>query len=163
MASVLFKREHADAKLPVPAEIGKNVGYDLCCVESVYLVPGKPTAVRTGVSVELPPGCYGRIAPRSGHALRSGVDVLAGVIDPSYRGELIAILIHHRPLTIGDLWRIITFREPVGVSIDKGKAVAQFVFEVCDLPEPGWARTLSQTARGAAGFGSTDAQPAPVP
>jgi len=42
--------------------------------------------------MQMPEGCYGRIAPRSGLALRHSIDVAAGVIDPDYRGEVAALL-----------------------------------------------------------------------
>ena len=50
--------------------------------------------VSTGISIEIPEGYYGRIAPRSGLAVREGIDVLAGVIDSNYRGEIGAVLIN---------------------------------------------------------------------
>lgn len=48
--------------------------------------------ISTGIIVQIPDGYYGRIAPRSGLALKNGIDVFAGVIDSDYRGELKVIL-----------------------------------------------------------------------
>ena len=54
---------------------------------TVVPVHGK-CLVQTGLAISLPPGCYGRIAPRSGLAIKKFIDVGAGVIDSDYRGEL---------------------------------------------------------------------------
>jgi len=103
------------------------------------LEPGKRVLIKTGLSFEIPPGFYGRIAPRSGMALSSGIDVLAGVIDPDFRGEVGVILINH-----GEF----------GFGIGHGDRIAQLILERAEqLPlMPG---TLSETARGHLGFGST--------
>ena len=49
----------------------------------------------TDLQIQLPEGCYGRIAPRSGMALEHHIDVGGGVIDQDYRGNLCVILFHH--------------------------------------------------------------------
>lgn len=64
---------------------------------SVSSRPGDPTwgtLIPLGLAFELPPGCYGRIAPRSSLAMK-GVDVAGGVVDADYRGEVKAILVNH--------------------------------------------------------------------
>jgi len=81
------------ARLPVRATKG-SAGADLCCIEGFVLTPGQRFGVPTGLSVEIPDGYYGRVAPRSGLAARHGIDVLAGVIDSDYRGELIILLVN---------------------------------------------------------------------
>lgn len=108
---------------------------------SVYrLDPGERWAVPTGIAVALPALHYGRIAPRSGLAFKQGIDVLAGVIDSDYRGEIKAILIN-----LGD--------EPV--VIKHGDRVAQMIITpyYTLLPEP--VDELPDTERGSGGFGST--------
>ena len=77
---LLFKRLHPDARLPSRGS-ARAAGLDLCAVERVTLAPGARAAVRTGLAVAIPEGFYGRVAPRSGLAVRHGIDVLAGVID----------------------------------------------------------------------------------
>jgi dUTP pyrophosphatase len=62
-------------------------GADLRARESVVLAPGARAAVATGLHVEIPAGHVGLVWPRSGLAVRSGIDTLAGVIDSDYRGE----------------------------------------------------------------------------
>src|SRR5919107_1597715 len=136
-----FKRLHPEARLPTRGS-ASAAGLDLYAVERLTLEPGARAAVRTGVAVAIPQGFYGRVAPRSGLAVRHGVDVLAGVIDSDYRGEILCALVNHG-------------REPF--QIEPGARVAQLVVEAIASPEPAWAEDLEETARGAGGFGSTGA------
>jgi dUTP pyrophosphatase len=136
---LLFKRLHPEARLPSRGST-RAAGLDLCAVESVTLAPGARAAVRTGLAVAIPEGFYGRVAPRSGLAVRHGIDVLAGVIDADYRGEILCALVNHG-------------REPF--EIEPGARVAQLVVESIATPEPAWAEDLEETERGAGGFGST--------
>ena len=137
--TILFKKLHPEARLPARGS-RSAAGLDLCSVERVTLAPGARAAVRTGLAVAIPEGFYGRVAPRSGLALRHGVDVLAGVIDADYRGEILCALVNHG-------------REPF--EIEPGARVAQLIVEAISLPAPAWADELDDTARGAGGFGST--------
>ena len=134
-----FKRLHPEARLPTRGSAGA-AGLDLYAVERVTIEPGGRAAVRTGLAVAIPRGFYGRVAPRSGLAVRHGLDVLAGVIDSDYRGEIRCALVN-----LG--------REPF--EVEPGARVAQLVVEAVASPEPAWAEELEETARGAAGFGST--------
>ena len=134
-----FKRLHPDARLPTRGSAGA-AGLDLCAVERVTIEPGGRAAVRTGLAVAIPRGFYGRVAPRSGLAVRHGIDVLAGVIDSDYRGEILCALVNHG-------------REPF--EVEPGARVAQLVVEAVAILEPAWAEDLEETARGAGGFGST--------
>ncbi|HEX7957115.1 MAG TPA: dUTP diphosphatase [Pyrinomonadaceae bacterium] len=136
---LLFKRLHPEARLPARGSAGA-AGLDLCAVERVTIAPGGRAAVRTGLAVSIPTGFYGRVAPRSGLAVRHGIDVLAGVIDSDYRGEILCALVN-----LG--------QEPF--EVEPGARVAQLVVEAIATPEPAWAEELEETARGAGGFGST--------
>ncbi len=133
------KKLHPAAKLPVRAT-GNSAGADLCCVEAFTLAPGERKAAATGLIVELPPGWYGRVAPRSGLAAHHGIDTLAGVIDADYRGELLVLLIN-----LGD--------EPV--SFKAGDRIAQLIIERAAVCDYSWSDGLSGTERGDGGFGST--------
>jgi len=136
--SVKVKRIHPAAKLPARGTI-QSAGADLSCLEAFTLGPGERKLVPTGLAVEIPPGWYGRVAPRSGLAANHGVDMLAGVIDSDYRSEVKVLLINFGA-------------EPV--SFDAGERIAQLIIEraaVCDYI---WADELSDTERGG-GFGST--------
>jgi dUTP pyrophosphatase len=136
---LLFKRLHPEARLPSRGS-ARAAGLDLCAIERVTLAPGARAAVRTGLAVAIPEGFYGRVAPRSGLAVRHGIDVLAGVIDSDYRGEILCALVNHGTEAF---------------EIEPGARVAQLVVEAIATPEPAWADDLEETERGAGGFGST--------
>jgi dUTP pyrophosphatase len=137
--NVKVKRIHPAAKLPARGT-NWSAGADLCCLEAFTLGPAERKLVPTGLAVEIPPGWYGRVAPRSGLAFNHGVDMLAGVIDSDYRSELKVLMIN-----LGD----------APVRFDAGERIAQLIIEraaVCDYV---WADELSATERGDGGFGST--------
>jgi dUTP pyrophosphatase len=119
-------------------------GYDLFSIDSYVVMPGCRVVVSTGISVHLPPGTYGRIAPRSGLAVKHGLDTLAGVIDPDYQGEVKVVLQNldnSRPFVIRPGYRI-----------------AQLILEnytVAEVVEVASESTPLVTQRGIGGFGST--------
>jgi dUTP pyrophosphatase len=137
--SVKVKRIHPAAKLPVRGT-NWSAGADLCCLEAFTLGPRERKSVPTGLIVEIPPGWYGRVAPRSGLAARHGVDTLAGVVDSDFRGELMALIVN-----LGD----------APVSFDAGERIAQLIIERAAICDYVWADELSETERGDGGFGST--------
>ncbi|MDT5296670.1 MAG: dUTP pyrophosphatase [Acidobacteriota bacterium] len=134
-----FKRLHPEARLPTRGS-PLAAGLDLYAVERATIPAGGRVAVRTGLAAAIPAGFYGRVAPRSGLAVRHGLDVLAGVIDADYRGEILCALVNHGS-------------EPF--EVEPGARVAQLVVEAIALPAPVWAEDLEETERGASGFGST--------
>ncbi|MFZ0060909.1 MAG: dUTP diphosphatase [Pyrinomonadaceae bacterium] len=117
-----------------------SAGLDLVCIEETSLEPKTRIGARTGLSVEIPEGFYGRVAPRSGLAAKQGIDVLAGVIDADYRGEVICLLYN----TSDEL-----------VVLPAGSKICQLIIEHVITPTAIWATELEATARGAGGFGST--------
>jgi dUTP pyrophosphatase len=136
-----------NAILPTRGSPGA-AGLDLYSADGYVVMPGHRVVVSTGISVKLPVGTYGRVAPRSGLAVKHGLDILAGVIDPDYTGELKVVLVNT------DM-RVPFFIKP-------GYRIAQLIME-CYVPvtveevfEPG-----EITDRGAAGFGSTGLEPTP--
>jgi len=134
-----FKRLDSKAVLPTRGSPAA-AGLDLYSIEAVSLDPHQRTLVRTGLAVAISEGYYGRIAPRSGLATRNGIDVLAGVIDSDYRGEIQCLLYN-----TGDEI----------VELPAETKVCQLVIEKIITPTPTWADDLSETIRGAGGFGST--------
>ncbi|HLA79172.1 MAG TPA: dUTP diphosphatase [Vicinamibacteria bacterium] len=125
--------------LPEYATAGA-AGADLRASEAVLLAPGERAAVPTGLRIEIPAGHVGLVWPRSGLAVRHGIDTLAGVIDADYRGEVRVVLVNHG-------------REPFGIVA--GDRIAQLLVQRVERPD--FLRTLGlgETHRGEAGFGST--------
>ncbi|HMV48298.1 MAG TPA: dUTP diphosphatase [Blastocatellia bacterium] len=136
---IKIKKLHPAARLPQRGT-PLSAGADLFCLEAFTLEPGERRLVPTGLAIEIPSGFYGRVAPRSGLAVRHGVDVLAGVIDADYRAEVKVPLINFG-------------KEPV--RLDAGERIAQLIIEQAALCDYAWAEELSDTARGEGGFGST--------
>jgi len=134
-----FMKLHPSAKLPTRGS-RFSAGLDLYSSEDVTIASHERAVVKTGLSVAVPHGFYGRVAPRSGLAVKHGLDVLAGVIDSDYRGELLCALINHGT-------------EPIEISA--GMRIAQLVIESIATPEPVWSEDLSETDRGEGGMGST--------
>lgn len=106
-----------------------------------YTIPahGKQVAM-TDIQIELPTGCYGRVAPRSGLAAKNFIDVGAGVIDEDYRGNVGVVLFNHAD---------------VPFEVKKGDRIAQLICEQIFYPQIVEVQELGETARGAGGFGST--------
>jgi dUTP pyrophosphatase len=128
-----------DGALPEYASAAA-AGADLRAAEEVVLPPGGRAAVRTGLAVAIPEGHVGLVWPRSGLAVRHGIDTLAGVIDSDYRGEVRVVLVNHG-------------QEPC--RIQPGDRVAQLLVQRVERATFSRADGLETTARGAGGFGST--------
>ena len=135
------KKLNPEAVFPVRATEG-SAGYDLTSVESHIILPGHRAVVSTGLALEIPTSFYGRVAPRSGLAVKNGIQVGAGVIDEDYRGEVKVVLFNH------DLHK--TFE------IKPGYRIAQLVLERIGCPPvEEIVDDLQGTVRGDGGFGST--------
>ena len=80
------KKLAPDAIIPTRGSAGA-VGYDLYSADDVVVPPTHRTLISTGIAIVLPVGVYGRVAPRSGLAVKSGIQVGAGVVDPDYTDE----------------------------------------------------------------------------
>jgi dUTP pyrophosphatase len=117
-------------------------GFDLHALNGGIVDPGKTLAVATGIALEMPKnGMYCQIASRSGLAMKNSIVAIGGVIDQDYRGE-IKVLLHNMGST--------------AFGFAGGDRIAQFVplkLAACDALEE--IQDLSETARGANGFGST--------
>lgn len=134
-----FKRLDPRATLPTRGT-PRSAGLDLYCIDDLRIEPKARVRARTGLSVAIPEGFYGRVAPRSGLAAEKGIDVLAGVIDSDYRGEIVCLLYN-----TGD----------EVVVLPPGSKICQLIVEQVITPQAAWADELEETHRGAAGFGST--------
>lgn len=98
--------------------------------------------IKTGISIELPPSTEGQVRPRSGLALKHQITLLnsPGTIDEGYRGEVGVIVINHG-------------KQPFEVT--KGMKIAQLLVKPVIRVEIEEVEDLTDTARGAGGFGST--------
>jgi len=134
-----FQRLHPDAVLPTRGS-SFAAGLDICSIEDLIIEPHQRALARTGLAVAIPHGFYGRVAPRSGLAVKHGLDVLAGVIDSDYRGELCCILYN---------------TSDTAIRLAGGSKICQLIVEKIITPNAAWAADLDETARGAGGFGST--------
>lgn len=94
----------------------------------------------TDIQIELPQQCYGRIAPRSGLAAKNFIDVGAGVVDEDYRGNIGVVMFNHADTAF---------------EVKKGDRIAQLICERIFYPTIEEVDKLSDTVRGAGGFGST--------
>jgi dUTP pyrophosphatase len=138
------KLPHArDLSLPHYATQG-SAGLDLLAAidADIDLKPGARMAVATGIAIELPLGVEAQVRPRSGLALNHGITCLnsPGTIDSDYRGEIKAILINHSDVVF---------------KISRGMKIAQMVIARHEQAELVEVDALSDSARGAGGFGST--------
>jgi len=134
-----FKRLDPRAVLPTRGSAAA-AGLDLYSIEDINLQPHERVLARTGIAVAIPPGFYGRVAPRSGLAVKNGLDVLAGVIDSDYRGEVCCAL-----LNTGD----------APIELPMASRLCQLIIEQIITPAPAWTDDLEETSRGTGGFGST--------
>ena len=131
--------------LPLPRyATEESAGLDLvaACQSDVELKPGERAAIPCGIAIALPRGFEAQVRPRSGLALKHGITVLntPGTIDSDYRGEVKAILIN-----LG--------QEPF--RIERGMKIAQMVIARHEHVSLQRTDSLSETARGEGGFGST--------
>ena len=116
-------------------------GYDLYAAEDAIVSCSARKLIKTNISMEITPGYYGRIAPRSGLAYKNGIDVLAGVIDSDYRGD-IGVILYNSDKNIDFI-------------VKKGDRIAQIIFEACYSATLNEAENLDNTLRQSGGFGST--------
>lgn len=91
----MFARVDENAKIPVYSS-SHAAGMDLFACENATVPARGKALVNIGLKTAIPSGYYGRIAPRSGLALKNFIDVGAGVIDEDYRGELKVLLFNFR-------------------------------------------------------------------
>jgi dUTP pyrophosphatase len=133
--------------LPLPAyQSSLAAGLDLLAAvpedAPITLEPGKYALVPTGLTIALPMGFEAQVRPRSGLAAKHGVTVLnaPGTVDADYRGEIGVILINH-----GDAPFVVR----------RGERIAQMIIAPVVQAELMPVATLSSTARGSGGFGST--------
>ena len=124
--SLRFKQLDPRAVLPKRGSV-LAAGLDVCSIEDLRIEPKTRVMARTGLAVAIPQGFYGRVAPRSGLAAKNGLDVLAGVIDSDYRGEVCCLLYN-----TGD----------EAIHLPAGSKICQLIVEQIITPEAEWATDL---------------------
>lgn len=140
MTKLLFKRLDGN-KNDLPSRGSESAaGMDLRAFGDHRIEPGQRILVKTGWAVSLPDGHYGRVAPRSGLAYKHGIDVLAGVIDVDYRGDIGVILLNTSDQSF---------------VVETGDRIAQLIIEKCSYLDAEETYSLPESSRGAGGFGST--------
>lgn len=139
--TLFVKKLSEHATLPVRGS-EFSAGFDLSASREATIPPGGRAIVHTDLSIACPAGTYARIAPRSGLAIKKGIDVGAGVVDADYRGEVGVILFNLDPTN--------TFE------VKQGDRIAQLILEqICMAPIQEVLTELDVTVRGSGGFGST--------
>lgn len=126
------------AQLPRRADDGA-AGYDLYSSVDAVVQGRSRQLIKTDIALEIPTGCYGRIASRSSMGVK-GLDIGAGVVDSSFRGEIKVLIVNATD-------------EPFSISV--GDRIAQLIIEKCFAFELHVVDELSDTTRGEGGFGST--------
>ncbi|RYP89633.1 hypothetical protein DL770_004280 [Monosporascus sp. CRB-9-2] len=136
---LLIKKLSEKARLPTRGS-AFAAGYDLYAAKATTVPARGKALVDTDISIAVPAGTYGRIAPRSGLAAKNFIDTGAGVIDADYRGPVKVLLFNH---------------SDADFAVAEGDRVAQLVVERIYTPEVVEVAELEESVRGAGGFGST--------
>lgn len=117
-----------------------DAGFDVFADEKAWVFAKQRQTIKTGISLEMPDNMAGLVWPRSGLSVKKGIDVLAGVIDSGYRGEVMVCLYN---------------TSDEDVEIKKGDRIAQIVFQEIPNVSLMLREDLTTSSRDKAGFGST--------
>ena len=134
-----IKKLHPDAKIPKYAH-HDDAGFDLFTPENFIVKKGERFGVPTGIAMEIPEGYVGLIWDKSGIAIKHGMKTLGGVIDSTYRGEVLVGMIN---LSGSDY------------VFEKGHKIAQMIIQKKETVGFEEVNELQDTVRGEGGFGST--------
>ena len=134
-----FKKLSQNATTPVRGS-PCSAGLDLFSAESKIIGPCDRARIRTDIAVKLPPGTYGRIAPRSGLAANHFIGIGGGVIDPDFIGGIECIPFNHQDTPF---------------VVPKGMRISQLIIEKISYPELLEVDVLEKTERAEKGFGSS--------
>lgn len=134
-----IKKIHLDAKIPKYAH-HDDAGFDLCTVDNILVKKGERLPIPTGIAMEIPEGYVGLIWDKSGVSLKHGIKTIAGVVDSTYRGEILVAVMN---LGGGDY------------IFEKGHKIAQMIIQKKETVEFEEVEELTDTVRGGGKFGST--------
>jgi len=137
---IINKSQHALPNYETIASAGMDLRANL--TESIVLQPLERALVKTGLFIELPIGYEAQVRPRSGLAFKNGITVLnsPGTVDADYRGEIGVILVN---------------LSNQAFEIQNGERIAQLIIAKHERAEWEEVTELTETSRGAGGFGST--------
>lgn len=136
-----LKVQKLDDMAIVPTKANRSdAGYDLYALDGAIVEKHCHKLIKTGIAMAIPEGYVGLIWPRSGMAYKHGIDVFAGVIDSSYRGDIGVILYNSQ---YNDY------------KLQKGDRIAQIVFQKVEDFDLQLVNNLDDTNRGSGGFGSS--------
>ena len=144
MEKILIKRSKEARKFDLPSPKKElDVGFDLCAVQDITIpVQNRlPIDVPTGVKIKLPKGTWALVINRSGIPRKLGLEIVPGIIDEGYTGELFACCFN---------------RTGEDILVKAGTRLAQFLVLPSCVPEVREVDQLPETTRGETGFGSTD-------
>ena len=139
MGFVSYKLLTESAQMPFKAH-RSDAGFDLFADDEAWIFAKERQTIKTGISFDMPDNMAGLIWPRSGLSVKKGIDVLAGVVDSGYRGEIMVCLYN-------------TSNEDV--EIKRGDRIAQIIFQEVPAISLLLREELETSQRGSNGFGST--------
>jgi dUTP pyrophosphatase len=130
-----------DDKAKMPTRANENdAGWDLYSIVETVVPSKQRKTVNTGIAIQMPEHFAGLIWPRSGLSVKQGIDVLAGVVDSGYRGEIMVCLYN-------------TSDEDVVIHV--GDRIAQIIFQEVPRVIMEVHESLGSSQRGDNGFGSS--------
>lgn len=159
--TVQFKKLHPDAIIPTRGT-SHSAGFDLYALKDMIITGGCGNVIiPTGIAVQLPEGTYGRIAMRSGLAVKQHLSVSAGVIDVDYTGEIGVVVYctktHNDCAVEGAFGTFQPSTSPLAhhCCIRKGERVAQLILEVISYAKAEEVTEFRRNYENHSGFGST--------
>lgn len=130
-----------DPNAKVPTKANENdAGFDLYSISETVIPPKQRKTVNTGIAIQMPEHFAGLIWPRSGLSVKHGIDILAGVVDSGYRGEIMVCLYN---------------TSDQNVVIHIGDRIAQIIFQEVPRVLMEVHESLGSSQRGDNGFGSS--------
>jgi len=136
---LLVQKLYDDAVVPV-RQTTDSAGYDIASYCDYSIPPHSWQLIDTGIAFTVPTGTYGQLSSRSGLSVKGSV-VGAGVIDRDYTGHVKVLLFNLSPTST--------------LEVKKNDRVAQLIIKKISTPDVKLVQSLTDTSRGAGGFGST--------
>lgn len=134
-----IKKLHVDAVIPKYAHFD-DAGFDLFAIEDTLVKINQRIPIKTGIAMEIPTGYVGLIWDKSGLSVKEGIKTIAGVVDSTYRGEVLVAVTN------------ISDRD---YKFEKGHKIAQMIIQKKETVEFEEVTELQETKRGEGRLGST--------